>query len=267
MIAGNHDITLDSDFYEQHSQHFHNQNPQDLKECLNLAQKYKSITFLNHESAHIQLKRDDGPHTSFKVFGSPYSPANGLWAFGYPPEDAVKTWDKIPPDIDIVVTHTPPKYHCDGSRDRGAAGCEALRQNLWRIRPCLAVCGHVHEGRGVERIRWDLEAPSIQYKESSTAHWEDSGLGNKKQSLVDLSSKSSTPLDNSGHDAARRKETCIINSSIMATSWPYKSKNDRKYNKPIVVDLDLSVWQEKDDGALSDQNILTGVKSMSSLSA
>ncbi len=331
----NHDISLDPDFYEQHGLYFHNQNPQDSQACLDLVQKYKSMTFLNHESAYIKLKKEDGPQTSFKVFGSPYSPANGLWAFGYPPEDSPKIWEnKIPMDTDIVITHTPAKYHCDESRDRGAAGCEALRQKLWRLRPSLAICGHVHEGRGVERINWDLEAPNVKYKESSTAYWVDPGLGNKKQSLVDLSSKSPAPLANSGSwsnedmpvtstcvlaksspslprwrekerpsftdesamqglmasqsDNVRgqggnppsgrcdmealagrqgRKETCIINATIMASSWPYKSDKNRQYNKPIVVDLDLPVWQQKEGSIISDQDFSSGEKTTSSLSA
>ena len=38
-----------------------------------------------------------------------------------------------------------------------------------------------------------------------------------------------------------RKETCVVNAAIMASSWPYKSKEGRKYNKPVVVDIDLPV--------------------------
>ncbi|KAK4693988.1 hypothetical protein P7C71_g3508, partial [Lecanoromycetidae sp. Uapishka_2] len=93
VIAGNHDITLDPEFYGQYGLHFHNQNPQEPQDCLDLVNEYRhSITFLNHESAHIHLKTS--PQTSFKVFGSPYSPANGLWAFGYPPENASQTEER-----------------------------------------------------------------------------------------------------------------------------------------------------------------------------
>jgi len=211
-------------------------------------------------------------------------------------------WDGcIPLNTDIVISHTPPKYHCDESRNRGPAGCEALRQKLWRVRPSLAICGHVHEGRGVERVLWDLETPNVKYKETATGYWTDAGLDSKKQSLVDLSAKSRVPLDNTdnwddtypttgnallnmsimepsqpwrldysssyqhdneSHSAVwgqggtppsgrcdvealegrmGRRETCVVNASIMTFSWPYKSKNQRRYNKPIVVDIDLPV--------------------------
>ena len=261
------------------------------------------------------MTKENGPQTSFKVFGSPYSPAHGLWAFGYSPEEASKIWDDtIPLDTDIVVTHTPPKYHCDESKHGGAAGCQALREQLWRVRPHLAICGHIHEGRGAEIVYWDLETPNTRYKESITEYWTDPGLDSNKQSLIDLSSNSPAPLENTGswrnepstfvpvdvptstskseslphwkskerptfalktskdgraiayHEGIRghggvppsgrcdmealagrlgRKETCIINAAIMASSWPYKEKNRRRYNKPIAVDIDLPVRREE----------------------
>ena len=295
---GNHDITLDQDFYAEHGVSFHNQHLQDPEACIKLFKEYKSIMLLNHESANIRLVKEDGPQTSFRVFGSPYSPRHGLWAFGYAPEQASKLWDQIPLDSDVVITHTPPKYHCDESGTRAAIGCEILRQTLWRNRPSLAVSGHCHEGRGVQRILWDLSSPNVKFKEFAISYWEDPGHSNKKQCLLDLSRKGPEPLQNSGpidhpaEDARRnasklmsgarditeveseqlhpavwgqggtppsgrcdmealdgrmgRKETCIINAAIMASSWPYKAKTGRKYNKPIVVDIDLPVWKNDD---------------------
>ena len=378
---------MDPSFYKEHGLHFHNQNPQDPQACINLIKEYPSITYLNHESTRIYLRREDGPRTSFKVFGSPYSPASGLWAFGYTPEQASSLWDQIHLDTDVVLTHSPPKYHCDESKDTRASGCRSLRETLWRVRPSLAICGHVHEARGVERIMWDLDCPNVKYKESATGDWVDpsAGNGNRKQCHLDLSATSLAPLNSTGswidascannldgpaeissdqtpdhqstqnpawtsttsksgtwisrvsskgtpspvldsqvaqdqddaskakssvivtsdYDASRsvvssmenrykgsgdvhqivedqgkapasashedwilsaargqggcppsgrcdiealagrrgRRETCVINASIMASSWPYKSKDNRKYNKPIIVDIDLPVWQ------------------------
>lgn len=283
-------MTLDQPFYEQHGLDFHNQNPQDPQACIDLVKSYGSITYLNHQSAAIRLQRADGPRTGFTVFGSPYSPRHGLWAFGYDPSAASKLWQQIPLETDVVITHTPPKYHCDEKVTHTAMGCERLREELWRIRPSLAISGHIHEARGVERVLWDLNSPNIKYKELATEHWEDPSQGNKKQSLIDLSSKGGKPLSNRGtfsrsvideggpidRSAIRsavdpedqsistrgqggvetsgrcdgeallgrmdRRETCIINAAIMASSWPYKARMGRKHNKPIIVDLDLPVW-------------------------
>ncbi|GJD03676.1 calcineurin-like phosphoesterase [Colletotrichum higginsianum] len=308
VIAGNHDLTLDSTFYAEHGGHFHNQTPQSPDDCIALFTSSPTITYLKHESTTIRLSSPSGPHTSFSIFGSPYSPRNGLWAFGYDaPQhssslgaaaDLPTLWDDVPLDADIVVTHTPPRTHCDESRARRAAGCEALRRALWRVRPRLAVCGHVHEGRGAQRVRWDVECGNIAFKEEGTEEWLDPGQGNK-QSLVNLTAKGGNPLRNDGShpkpqqpetadttasipstsdrtisgsaaepglgtrglggdptsprsDTAAlagrrgRRETCVVNCAIMAKSYPHVG--GKTINKPIVVDLDLPVWEWTRDG-------------------
>ena len=37
-----------------------------------------------------------------------------------------------------------------------------------------------------------------------------------------------------------RRQTCVVNCAIMANSYPHVG--GKRYNKPIVVDLDLPVW-------------------------
>jgi Icc-related predicted phosphoesterase len=319
--VGNHDITLDSDFYAQYGLYFHNQNPQDPAKCQELLDEAPSILWLKNEFAIVNLVSPAGPRTTFKIFGSPFSPTKGMWAFGYGPNEATQVWKQIPLDCDIVVTHTPPKYHCDERKERRSAGCEGLREALWRVRPRLAICGHVHEGRGAERVRWDLGVSNVKYKESGVERWEDPGQGNKKLSLVDLTVKGGGPIRNDGaagsltNDAhvvpntlpslapilsqdlptnslkpdskatvklgishvtsnllavpveslpsatrgqggvppsqrcdlealsgrLGRQETCIINAAIMASSWPHGA-GGKKFNKPIVVDIDLPTW-------------------------
>lgn len=36
-----------------------------------------------------------------------------------------------------------------------------------------------------------------------------------------------------------RKETCVVNAAIMAASYG----GPKRFNKPIVVDIDLPVWR------------------------
>jgi hypothetical protein len=245
-----------------------------------------------------------GPRTTFKIFGSPYSPAKGTWAFGYGTDEAAHIWDEIPPDADIVITHTPPKYHCDEARDHQAAGCPALRDALRRTQPRIAICGHVHEGRGVEFVQWGVAASSGEYGKESTTKWEDPGRDNKKISLVDLTvggagavqktsslchrnevddsiSKRLGPVispeslgrgDSSGQSKSSAMEplslavpdqqgtshgcdvgslygglgprqTCVVNAAIIASSWPH-GPGGKKFNKPIVVDIDLPALEK-----------------------
>jgi hypothetical protein len=190
---------LDEDFYFHHGDSFHNKIKQDPADCIKLLTSSPSITYLCHDSATIRLKSSTGPHTEFTIFGSPYSPRSGLWAFYYEAPksledsstDLTSLWELIPLEADIVVTHTPPRTHCDKPEGRRPAGCEALRQALWRVRPKLAVCGHIHDGRGAERVLWDLKNKNTPYAERAAIGWEDPGMGNNKMSLVDLTGKTS----------------------------------------------------------------------------
>ncbi|KAK0667455.1 Metallo-dependent phosphatase-like protein [Cercophora samala] len=341
VIAGNHDITLDSGFYQEHGHNFHNKTPQDTAECLKLLTSSPTITYLCHGSTKIQLTNPKGPKTEFTVFGSPYSPRNGLWAFGYddiamdlgslatqtstaPGSQELATanlWTEIPLDTDILVTHTPPQGNCDVT-----LGCPYLKKRLSTVRPRLHVCGHVHPGRGAERVRWELKSVGHdgdeECHEANVEYWNDPNPDTRsaKLSLVDLTARggnralafglsavstadvaggiprdgqlldpsvSCTPssrqdserripagptvsdghcrglgsgsglgsgpatLDDVQHltskDPSRtgRRETCVVNCAIVATNWPHTG--GRRYNKPIVVDLDLPVWVQSQD--------------------
>lgn len=160
----------------------------------------------------------------------------------------------------------------------------------------LAVCGHIHDGRGAERITWDLESHNVAYQEKCVTRWEDPGQGNKKICLVDLTGRKAPSLANDGsrsvdpsniqtspsksqgqitkselnevtHEAIHgtlglggnpssprsdqealrgrlgRQETCVVNAALMKSRYPHPG--GKKLNKPIVVDLDLPVWEEQ----------------------
>lgn len=270
-------MSLDPDFYAEHGSHFHGDAAarEENATSIDLVKQFRyrlststSIIFLNHESTIIKLTRPDGPHTMFKVFGSPYSRFSGLWAFGYSssPEDGGRLWSQIPLDIDILVTHTPPLGLCDRQPDEdtssdtpnsggGMYGCKQLLHTMGEIRPMLAVCGHVHEGRGYQRVMWNEDddgsaSPMITDIEPLPP------VSSKKQILIDLTGKKQRALmnmsvyatepDSAGSDfhANRRlrKETCIVNAAIMARSWPYRG--GKAFNRPIVVDINLPVWDD-----------------------
>ncbi|KAJ5679002.1 hypothetical protein N7462_007246 [Penicillium macrosclerotiorum] len=311
IVAGNHDVTIDPEFYAKHGQGSHGQRLEDPRRCMDIVTGAgPSVVLLHHQPATIHLARADGPNTAFKVFGSPYSPGQGDWAFGYESSAAAALWDQIPSDTDILVTHTPPQSHCDQKPGGTAVGCDTLRQALSRIRPLLAVCGHVHEGRGYERVRWgpaDIGAGREADGVEAVFRGSLPTAGSRKQSLVDLTGKRAERLENEGFacsnlgsglgDEARemssasrgsaagavpgaggqtdsssagaggdsyvgcnpplgadrpgasghhglqplRRETCIVNAAIMATSWPHQG--GKRFNAPIVVDVELPVWQ------------------------
>lgn len=174
-----------------------------------------------------------------------------------------------------------------------------MRRALWRVRPKIAVSGHIHDARGAERVRWDLRNKHVKYRELGVQHWEDPGIGNERNSLVDLTAKGGHPLDHEvdevgdtasldpGVPACRvatasppggpgptaeapaqlgigtrglsgdpgsarsdqaalarrlgRRETCIVNCAIQTAYYPHRG-GPRVLNKPIIVDVDLPVW-------------------------
>jgi hypothetical protein len=105
-------------------------------------------------------------------------------------------WAAIPLDTDILVTHTPSYTHCDDS-----FGCETLQESLARVRPRVHVCGHVHQGRGAERVRWDtdgLGGGNDVAAQVSVERWQDPNPdpSSAKISLVDLTGRGGKrPLD------------------------------------------------------------------------
>ncbi|KAI2607936.1 Metallo-dependent phosphatase [Hypoxylon sp. NC1633] len=312
VIAGNHDLTLDTNFFDQHGNYFHNNTPQNPIDCQNLLVQSRSLIYLKHSGRTIKLTSPSGPHTTFNVFGSPYVPECSKWAFQYSRSTLSKDaaaenlWKDIPLDTDILVTHGPARTHRDETRHGEAAGCESLRQAMWRVRPRIALCGHVHEARGVERVRWDLSNKHVRFRElPNTYQWKDPGMDNEKNSLVDLTAKSGMPLDNvgsnvslqsaavatsvvrrvdglatdrvtatgtgeepapksadlgigtrgfSGNPASARsdgkafigrlgrKETCVVNCALQASNYPHSGP--RSLHKPIVIDIDLPVWDD-----------------------
>lgn len=232
VVAGNHDLMLDTAFYNAFgAQRFNNNannSPQVLADCQTLLTHSASLKYLLHESRTIKLTSPAGPRTTFSIFGSPYSPAwGGDWAFQYPragddgnengngngndnSKTAQSLWGDIPLDADIVITHGPARTHLDEARSREFAGCEVLRRELWRVRPRLALCGHIHEARGVERVRWDLESRGVEVERT---RWTDPNPPESgKIALVDLSAKGGDPLDNDGSrclaDEKARGEWC-----------------------------------------------------------
>lgn len=61
------------------------------------------------------------------------------------------------PDVDILMTHGPPKGILDGC-PQGNVGCRNLLRALRRAKPLMHCFGHIHEGNGVEIVDWDAEA-------------------------------------------------------------------------------------------------------------
>lgn len=134
VVARNHDLYLDDNYHSATSK------TQDV------SFDWGDIIYLQNTETTITCQNG----RSIRIYGSPYSARHGNWAFQYPRSENIWKYS-IPDDIDILITHGPPRAHLDLM----TLGCVHLLQELWRVRPRLHVFGHVHEGAGTEWLQFD----------------------------------------------------------------------------------------------------------------
>jgi uncharacterized protein len=71
------------------------------------------------------------------------------WSFDLDEEAAAAMLAPCPEGA-VLVLHSPPKGHCDSGGAGMHFGSKALLEAIERVRPRLAVCGHIHESWGCE---------------------------------------------------------------------------------------------------------------------
>lgn len=211
-----------------------------------IRQTYPTLIYLENDVVEVSVRG----HT-LRIYGSPYTPQHGTWAFQYPrfrppnprlsgailpaldpnhPSTAL--WSVMPPRIDVLLTHGPPLGHLD----RGA-GCSVLLLTLWRVRPRLHVFGHIHGGRGVERVNWDDVQPAF---EAVCAYADaDAGIGARWAQFVQLVWRAVTTKLSTwwwGRRARRiwGRETVLVNAASVGDGPGMEQRRGA-----IVVDLHL----------------------------
>lgn len=149
VIAGNHDVLLDSSFLAAHPERDYPENAGRTAADLD----WGNISYLQDESVIIDIALEDGPGVQksrrVKIYGNPTTPQYVLSAFQAPRDDDRPWAGKVPNDTDILVAHGPPFQHLDGML---RAGCRHLADEIIRVRPRLVVCGHIHVARGREDV-------------------------------------------------------------------------------------------------------------------
>ncbi len=93
-----------------------------------------------------------------KFYGSPWVPCFNNWAFMFKRGNELEEiWNKIPNNIDVLITHGPPIYHGDLSDQydqqlqSNCVGDVELMKQIINIKPPLHIFGHNHEGYGVTK--------------------------------------------------------------------------------------------------------------------
>jgi Icc-related predicted phosphoesterase len=110
---------------------------------------YTDVQFMIHGRTHLN---------ELAVFGTPYTPKFFNWSFMRERKDLDIVWSSIPEEIDILVTHGPPKGVLDVTRDFDTlesihVGSQSLTKHVTqRIKPMLHAFGHIHDERGIRNF-------------------------------------------------------------------------------------------------------------------
>jgi hypothetical protein len=124
----------------------------------------------------------------FRIWGSPWQPEFQNWAFNLPRGEALRVkWEKIPRDLDILVTHTPPWEILDMNGFGEPVGCEDLRAAINERPPRLHVFGHVHGSYGVKQVGPTMHVNASICDEAYRAVHSPVVLEMTKDSLKDVS--------------------------------------------------------------------------------
>lgn len=87
-----------------------------------------------------------------KIYGTPWVPIiNYRWAFEAEHDKLKCKFSMIPEDVDILLTHTPPRHEKLGiSLEYGEYsenfGCSELTDEVFKKEPKMCFCGHIHSG-------------------------------------------------------------------------------------------------------------------------
>lgn len=143
VVAGNHDWLFESD-------------PALAKGLLTNA------TYLQDELVEI-----DG----VKIYGSPWTPRFHDWAFNADRGHVIRQkWDLIPNDLDVLITHGPPRGHGSKTLSGTEVGCTDLLLATQRAKPHYHVFGHIHEGYGITRGAFGRDGLPITYVNAATCN-------------------------------------------------------------------------------------------------
>ena len=144
-------------------------NPKEMEKFKNYLKEqeheHKLFIFGNHEKVDKEITYwreylEDGTGAKcihekeheingLKFFGSSYTPQFMNWGFMQDEETRERYWKHMLDDMDVLVTHGPPKGIMDKIESGISIGCEYLREFVDRVKPKYHFFGHNHAGAGV----------------------------------------------------------------------------------------------------------------------
>lgn len=109
-------------------------------------------------------------------------------------------------------------------------GCEHLLRAARRCKPRLYCFGHIHEGWGAQKVRWNNSGQldvkieeHIEFADAVPLDWE--AIMDERAASIDVGQGSDDAVEFG-------RDTLMVNASIMSVTY-------KPLNAPWLVDLDL----------------------------
>ena len=227
VIAGNHDMTLDPNYWKGHmaAGFSEEKHKKALEIMTGPSAQAAGMSYLEEGLKTFTLKNG----AKFTIYTSPYTPEFYDWGFPYfRNQDRFNDLHQVDkactsiavnpiPDhgmVDIVMTHGPPQYVLDACAS-GNVGCDNLLRAVSRCRPRLHCFGHIHEGHGARKISWTED-----------------------ETIIGRPAMKSTTTQNNFYPEVDKcqieygEETLMINAAIMNKSYS-------PTNSPWLLDLEM----------------------------
>lgn len=137
LTFGNHDFFAENLFLEQDKRTL--KKPRKIKDKLFLPEK---LTILMDTECNWKGK---------KFYGTPWCPHLYNWAFYQDHVTLNWLFDKIPENLDVLMTHCAPRF-CDYGTSHFSNGsveeygCVELQDAIEKKQPRLSIFGHIHSG-------------------------------------------------------------------------------------------------------------------------
>jgi predicted phosphodiesterase len=168
VIAGNHDIGLDKSctFHSQRRRH-HGAYPTP-KETDDLVKSFSKnkIIYLTPEHPSTEIEVND---VKLKVYGLPHAP-DFLGPNAFMRDRDEDTWATCQGKYDILMSHSPPRGFLDEAHGNRHVGCDHFLAALKRVKPAVAVFGHIHEARGTKTVTWDDGSSTLLCNAANYSH-------------------------------------------------------------------------------------------------
>lgn len=163
MIPGNHDVSLDPSWWQANLDEDNDREEPEKARALFDDASSSGVHLLSEGVTAFSF----GEGRSISIYASPYTPEFNGYAFAYGPKEDrfnpgrdAEPAAAIPENVDIVMTYGPPGlpdagYRLDTTATGTHCGCPKLWTAIQRVRPRLHCFGHIHEGYGVQNVRWN----------------------------------------------------------------------------------------------------------------